>query len=523
MGDNLQNFYVTTAIHYANAKPHIGHAFENILADVLFRFNKDILGHNSMFLTGTDEHGQKIYEKSKELGFESTKDFVDENSKYFEDMNELLMVDPTKFIRTTSDYHKQGASYLWEKLVEKGDIYKSEYEGYYCVGCEAYYLEKDLSEGLVCPIHLKKVDTVKEENYFFKLSKYSDEIKSLIESDKVVIRPESRKREILSLLEEGLTDVSFSRQKEKMEWGIEVPNDPDHVMYVWCDALTNYITALGYGYEGDDLLKFWPADKHIVGKDILRFHAGIWLGMLLSAELPLPLEICVHGFLLSNGHKMSKSLGNVVDPIEVANEYGSEVLRFFLVREIPTGDDGDFNMERFKVVYESDLQNNYGNLLSRTISMVNKYMDGIVDFGVIENGGNFEFMGDYSDTYQKYVDGMMNFEIRNAVESVIRFLSKLNQYVENSKPWELNKNGEQEKLEKVMTDLVYGLIVATRLLYPVMPSKSKTALELLGVNNFEQVLKAGSSVQDWFSNSEKIKVAEKVEPLFPRIEWESEA
>lgn len=518
--NNLQNFYVTTAIHYANAKPHIGHAFENILADVLFRFQKDLLGHDSYFLTGTDEHGQKIDEKAKEMGFESTQDFVDENSKYFQQMNDLLLVEPSNFIRTSSEYHKLGAKYFWNKLVEKGDIYKDSYSGYYCVGCEAYYLEKDLSEGLVCPIHLKKIQEFSEENYFFALSKYSEKIKDIIQNDIVKIRPESRKREFLSVLEEGLTDVSFSRQKEKMSWGVDVPNDEKHVMYVWCDALTNYITALGYGHESLDMQKFWPADKHIVGKDILRFHAGIWLGMLLSAEIDLPLEICVHGFLLSNGHKMSKSLGNVVDPIEVAEKFGAEVLRYFLVREIPTGEDGDFNMERFQVVYESDLQNNYGNLLSRTISMVNKYLDGVIDLGNVSKGEGFEFMGDYEDAYQKYLDGMMNFELRNSFEAIMKFLSKLNLYVETNKPWDLYKNEKHEELKLVMTNLIYGLILATRLLYPVMPVKTKTALELLGVNNFENFLNLNSMIEDWLSSKGLVKVAEKVEPLFPRFEWE---
>jgi methionyl-tRNA synthetase len=522
--DNLKNFYVTTAIHYANAKPHIGHAFENLLGDVLFRYNRDLLGNNSYFLTGTDEHGQKIKEKALEKGFDNAQEFVDENVGFFKEMNNELMVEPSQFIRTTSEYHKKGAQEFWQKLEEKGDIYKDEYKGLYCVGCEAFYAEKDLSDGLVCPIHLKKVEEVEEENYFFKLSKYSDEIKSLIESDTIRVRPDSRKKEILSVLEEGLRDVSFSRNKKKMDWGVPVPGDEDHVMYVWCDALTNYVTALGYGENGSPdgnlMTDFWPVDKHIIGKDILRFHAGIWIGMLLSAELPLPLEICVHGFITSEGHKMSKSLGNVVDPMEIAEKYGEEVLRFFLVREIPTGSDGDFSMERFKVVYESDLQNNFGNLLSRSVSMVNKYLDGEVDFGLIEDGDKFEFIGDYTDCYESYVDGMMNFEMKKSFEGVLKFLSKLNQYIEDTQPWGLNKEGKVEELGVVMANLIYGISLAVRMLYPVIPGKAGVAFEVLGLKLDDNVLSFNFVSEKGLSG--KHKVAEKVSPLFPRIEWEVE-
>lgn len=514
--NNLKNFYITTAIHYANAKPHIGHAFENVLADVLFRFNRDLLGNESYFLTGTDEHGQKIKEKGQEEGFDSTQEFVDKNVKFFEEMNASLGVNPSQFIRTTNAYHKEGAQAFWRKLEEKGDIYKSKYEGLYCVGCEDFYLDKDLNEGRVCPIHLKEVKEIEEENYFFKLSKYSDQIKDLIESDAVKVRPESRKKEILSLLNEGLRDVSFSRQVDKMDWGIPVPGDDQHVMYVWCDALTNYVTGLGYGGsdapDGDLMEKFWSVDKHVIGKDILRFHAGIWLGMLLSAEIPLPLEICVHGFITSDGHKMSKSLGNVVDPMGLLDIYGSDVVRFFLTREIPTGDDGDFSLDRFRIVYESDLQNNYGNLLSRTVSMVNKYLDGEIDFEVIKNGDSYKFQGEYMDCYEKYLDGMMNFEMKKSIESVLRFLSTLNQYIEEKQPWALHKEGKQDEIKEVMVDLVYGLLLASRLLSPVIPEKSLKAIGLLGFDG--DFLNVEKRVEG------KVNVASKVDPLFPRLEWE---
>ncbi len=510
--NNLKNFYVTTAIHYANAKPHIGHAFENVLADVLYRYNKDLLGNPSFFLTGTDEHGQKIKEKGVEQGFEDTQKFVDKNVEYFKDLNEAALIESDKFIRTTDDYHKKGAQEMWKKLSEKGDIYMAKYTGLYCVGCEDFYLEKDLNDGKICPIHLKEVTEIEEENYFFKLSKYSDQIRDLIESDTVRVRPESRKREILSMIDEGLRDVSFSRQVDKMDWGVPIPGDEEHVMYVWCDALTNYITGLGFGNDDDLMDKFWPVDKHVIGKDILRFHAGIWIGMLLSAELPLPLEICVHGFITSNGHKMSKSLGNVIDPMELLDEFGSDVVRFFLVREIPTGDDGDFNYERFRVVYESDLQNNFGNLLSRTVSMVNKYLDGEVDMGLIKDGDAFVFQGEYVDTYEKYVDGMMNFEMKKSVEAVLKFLTGLNQFIEEKQPWTLKKEGKDEELAEVMVNLVYGIALGARLLYPVIPSKSLQALQALNLD--EKFLNVEKGL------SGNIKVAEKIDPLFARREWE---
>lgn len=517
MEANKSNFYVTTAIHYANAKPHVGHALENVFGDVFYRYNKDLLGKKSYFLTGTDEHGQKINDKSAEMGFDNVQEFVDTNAAEFVKMNDFLEIKPSQFIRTTSEEHKRRAQAIWKELEAKGDIYKAEYEGLYCVGCEAYYLEKDLDEEGRCPIHLKAPKRIKEENYFFKLSKYSDLIKERIEKDELKIVPESRKKEFLSVLEEGLHDVSFSRNVKSMNWGIPVPGDEDHVMYVWCDALTNYITALGYGEGGELMGDFWPVSKHIIGKDILRFHAGIWIGMLMSLDLELPQELCVHGFINSGGHKMSKSLGNVIDPMEVAQKYGAEVLRFFLCREIPTGDDGDFNMERFQVVYTSDLQNNFGNLLSRSVSMVNKYLDGKVNLSLLgDEFEKFEFSDDYVQAFEIYKEGMDGFNIRNSIDAVLRFLSKLNQYIEEKQPWALNKEGKTEELEVVMTNLIYGIYLAARLLYPVIPVKSLKAMEGIGLGGMD-VCSLDHSL-----DSGGLNVAEKIEPLFPRIEWGTE-
>src|SRR3989338_8588618 len=310
----MSKFYITTAIAYVNASPHIGHSLEFIQADVMARYHR-LRGDDVYFLTGTDEHGVKIYETAKDAGVE-TKDFVDKNAKKYIALKEILTLSNDDFIRTTEARHKTGAKKIWNKMVEAGDIYKDVYKGNYCVGCEAYVPDKDLDENGNCPIHKKKPKLLEEENYFFRLSKYSDRIRKAIESDELLVLPASRKNEMLNIIgEEGLKDVSFSRPKEVLPWGIDVPNDDSQVMYVWCDALSNYITAMDYENEGEKW-RYWPCDVHLIGKDILRFHAGIWIGMLMSADIEIPRAVYVHGFITSEGQKMSKSLGNVVDPLE---------------------------------------------------------------------------------------------------------------------------------------------------------------------------------------------------------------
>src|SRR3989338_2326616 len=372
----MAKFYITTAIDYVNAKPHIGHAIEKIQADVLARFHRQ-KGDEVWFLTGTDEHGAKIARAAQAAG-KDPKDFVDDGAGHFKDLKKALNLSWDDFIRTSSQKrHWPGAQKLWLKLFEAGDLYKKSYKGLYCVGHEAFITEKDLVDGK-CRDHQTAPELIEEENWFFRLSKYSDKIKSVIESGELKIIPESRENEILSLIRQGLEDVSFSRPRKDLSWGIPVPNDPEHTMYVWCDALTNYITAIGYGQEQNiEISKYrnfeywWPADLHIIGKDILRFHTAIWPGMLLSAGLPLPKAIFVHGFITVEGQKMSKTIGNVIAPVE-QKKPGTDPVRYYLLREIPSYEDGDFSYKKFEERYNGDLANGIGNLVARVTTIGQK-------------------------------------------------------------------------------------------------------------------------------------------------------
>ncbi len=361
-------FYITTSIAYTNAPPHIGFALELIQADVLARHHR-ILAEDVFFLTGTDEHGVKIVKAAEKSG-KSPKEFTDEISAKFRELASSLNISNNDFIRTTDQArHWPIVQKCWSKLKKNGDIYKKNYKGLYCVGCEAFITQKDLVDGK-CRIHLKEPEEVNEENYFFKLSKYSDEIKELIEKDEVKIIPQEKKNEMLSFIKaslpagrQGLEDVSFSRPSKDLKWGIPVPGDDSQTIYVWADALVNYLLPE----------KYWPADIHCLGKDILRFHATIWLGMLLSLKLPLPKSIFVHGFITSDGQKMSKSLGNVVSPFELIEKYGADAVRYFLLREIPSTEDGDFTIEKFENRYNADLASGLGNLVARVITLAYKF------------------------------------------------------------------------------------------------------------------------------------------------------
>lgn len=391
---------ISTAIAYANAGPHIGHAFEYAYADTISRYLKHVHGKENIFFeTGMDEHGQKIEQKAKESD-RDIQDFVDENANLFKELDTKMSIAYDFFVRTSDkEKHYKGAQFLWIQLSEAGALEKREYSALYCVGCEEFKTEKDLNEKGECPMHLKKPEEVKEENWFFKLSSYTKEIKHAIETDTLRIVPETRKNEILSLLERGLEDVSFSRPKSKVSWGIPVPGDDSQVMYVWCDALSNYITALGYGTDAWEKGKeFWSDENssqaiHIIGKDILRFHAAIWPGMLIAAGLSLPERIYVHGFITSGGQKMSKSLGNVISPQDIldlftpaCDELSGEALRFVLIHEIPSFDDGDLTMESVKSAYTAYLSNGIGNLTSRIMRMCTSYGVRLDDFSIPDSG-----------------------------------------------------------------------------------------------------------------------------------------
>ncbi|EKD23619.1 MAG: hypothetical protein ACD_81C00212G0003 [uncultured bacterium] len=466
----MKKFYITTSIAYTNAAPHIGFALESIQADVLARYYR-AQGVDVYFLTGTDEHGSKIAQAAEAKG-KTEKEFVDEIAEEFKDLKKALNLSWDDFIRTSDKKkHWPAVNAIWEKLAAQGDIYKKTYEGLYCTGCEAFYTEKELEEGS-CPIHRKPAEQVKEENYFFKLSKYSKEIEERIKSGELRIVPESRKNEILSLLKEGLTDISVSRPADKVHWGIPVPGDASQLIYVWIDALTNYISGIGYGREDkkDEELynTYWPADVHLIGKDILRFHAGIWPGILLAAGLPIPKSVYVHGYILHDGQKMSKSVGNVVSPVELVEKYGADAVRYFLLREIASTEDGDYTEQKFRDRYNGELANGLGNFSARVLTlasgedvvMTEDEYEAFVDESVKHR------IKDAERTIKEKVDAFRLHEAVGALWEVITFGDL---YVNEMKPWKLE--GEEKK--KVMANLLYILEAITNMLAPFLPETAE--------------------------------------------------
>ncbi len=501
----MSKYYLTTAIAYVNAPPHVGHALEFVQADVLARYHR-LKGDDTYFLTGTDEHGVKIFETAKGKGI-TTQELVDGNAKIYESLKDVMSLSYDDFIRTSEPRHKAGAQKIWRKMVESGDIYKDKYSGNYCVGCESYIAEKDLDENGHCPHHKKAPETLEEENYFFKLSAYSDRIRKAIETDRLLVLPESRKNEILNIIGEGLHDVSFSRPKEVLPWGIDVPDDDSQVMYVWCDALSNYITAIDYENEGENFKKYWPCDAHIIGKDILRFHAGIWIGMLMSAGVDLPKAIYVHGFVTSEGQKMSKTLGNVVDPLEYIEKYGVDAVRWYLMREIPTTDDGDFSHSRFVDVFNSELANSMGNLVNRVTMMVERYVEGAVPEPTDGEG----VAARIAEIVEGYTEYMEKYDIKKACESVVSLVDLGNKYIDDKKPWAMAKE-EDPALAGVLYDLVEILRFIAVLLYPILPDAAGKIAGQIGLDITKSSLSG-----EWGVSNKGTKVT-KEDALFPRLE-----
>ncbi len=486
----MKKLYVTTSIAYANSDPHIGYALELIQADAWVRFFRQ-QGNEVYFLTGTDEHGVKIARAAEAAG-KDTQEFVDEKSEKFQELKEKLNLSYDDFIRTTDQKrHWAGAQKMWRQLAEKGDIYKKKYKGLYCVGHEAFVTEKDLVNG-ICQDHQKAPEIIEEENWFFKLSKYSKEIEAKIKSDELKIIPESRKNEILSLLGEGLEDVSFSRPKKDLSWGVPVPDDGTQVMYVWCDALTNYISAIGYGSDEENFKKLWPADAHFIGKDILRFHAAIWPGMLLSAGLELPKNIFVHGFVTSNGQKMSKSIGNVVTPAELVEKYGADAVRYYLLREIPSYGDGDFSFEKFEERYNGELANGLGNLVARVLTLAAKANFEILkkDFDDSLLHGSINLVNETKAQVKESVD---EFKFNEALSQIWNLISAADGIVTLEKPWE-NLDSKKD----TMVRLIFILKNIAQMVAPFLPSTS------------EKILK---SIDD---SGDVVKIT-KPENLFPRL------
>lgn len=455
------NYFITTSIPYVNAEPHIGHALEFVMADVLARSAR-AQKKPVIFTIGTDEHGGKIAEKAEELKL-TPQAFVDQVSQTFRAMAKNLNISNDRFIRTTDHGHEQRAQLIWKALAK--DIYKGQYVGWYCTGEEEFFPENTVkTNNGICPNHNRKYEQIQEENYLFQLSKYTPQIQSAIESDALRIVPTSRKHEILNVIKGGLEDISISRPASRIPWGIPVPGDKTQVMYVWFEALMNYLTVLGYP-EHKDFKDFWPPNAQVIGKDILRFHAAIWPGMLLALGLPLPKMLFVHGFINAEGGvKMSKTLGNVVLPQDIIDQYGADVLRYYFLRHIPSHDDGDFSWDRLHDAYNNELGNELGNAVQRTTALIKQHQNGII--------GNIP---ESNHDSAKYFESIENCHFDRALDEVWQQVRGLNQYIEETKPWVIAKEGDKEHLREVLAYQASCLLEIAELLQPFMP---ETAMKI---------------------------------------------
>jgi methionyl-tRNA synthetase len=454
----MSKYFVTTSIPYVNADPHIGFAMELLYGDVLARWARQ-QGNDVIFSTGTDEHGGKIADKAASLKLEP-KAYTDQVAKRFAELKKLLNISNNRFIRTTDPSHEQRAQLIWKMLSK--DIYKGSYKGWYCTGDEAFFTDNEVkANGGVCPAHKLPYEHIEEENYFFKLSAYTEKIMAVIEDESFRIIPISRRNEILSLLKSGLEDISISRPKDKISWGIGVPGDSSQVMYVWFEALMNYITVLGYP-EHEDFKAFWPADVQVIGKDILRFHAAIWPAMLMSLDIALPKTLFVHSFITYEGQKMSKSVGNVLHPADIVKDYGIDGCRYFFLRHVPSYEDGDFSWQRLNDTYNGELANELGNAVQRTAVMIKKYLNGSV--GQIKLAEH-----DAAD----YEQALNDCRFDRALDDVWEQVRGLNQYIDEEKPWEIAAADDQEHLKEVLSYQVGSLITIAHLLEPFLPDTAQ--------------------------------------------------